>query len=338
MLPRSPLGALQFGGAAEDESESLQADVMRFMAILGLCLMVIFALVQSLPSVGETREQVREQEAERAAHRVEIAELREQLSILSNNNRQIQAQLEQNEKTIEELKITDTDTVELQSRLYEYEQTIETQNARLQLNTAIEVQIRELDQQRDQLQSENQRLVQQLQVQQTTVQAQSSEIAALESRLAESQSAPTVQESQLAPVPVTEPEPVLVTEPAPEPAPEPSEAEGFRLTFASNDAFFSLVRNGEIDVFVITPQNEGYQLARSGQELLPSPLPRQVQDINTASLPSSLLSILSRQRLSTSSRWGVVLSARVMQGIDQARAGARGGTLSIDSTADVILK
>ena len=32
------------GGAAD-----LQTDVMRFMAILGLCLVAIFALVQSLP-------------------------------------------------------------------------------------------------------------------------------------------------------------------------------------------------------------------------------------------------------------------------------------------------
>ena len=33
-----------------DEVEALQTDVMRFMAILGFCLMVIFALVQSIPT------------------------------------------------------------------------------------------------------------------------------------------------------------------------------------------------------------------------------------------------------------------------------------------------
>ncbi len=34
-----------------DEAEALQADVMRFMAILCICLMIIFALVKSLPMV-----------------------------------------------------------------------------------------------------------------------------------------------------------------------------------------------------------------------------------------------------------------------------------------------
>ncbi len=37
------------GGLPENEVEALQTDVMRFIAILGICLMVIFALVQSLP-------------------------------------------------------------------------------------------------------------------------------------------------------------------------------------------------------------------------------------------------------------------------------------------------
>ena len=36
-------------GSQGNEVEALQTDVMRFIAILGICLMVIFALVQSLP-------------------------------------------------------------------------------------------------------------------------------------------------------------------------------------------------------------------------------------------------------------------------------------------------
>lgn len=330
MLPRSPLGALQYGGAAEDESESLQADVMRFMAILGLCLMVIFALVQSLPSVGETREQVREQEAMRAAQTVEIAELREQLSLLSSNNRQIQAQLQQNNQTIEQLSSANADALELQVQLRQYEETIELQNAQLRQSATAEERIRELSEQRDKLQMDIRDVIQQLEERQSTVQVQMSEIASLESRLTEAQSNPVVQEPQT--LTTTEPESDA------EPNSEPAESEGFRLTFASNEAFFALVKNGEIDVFVITPKNEGYQLARTGRELLPSPLPSQIQDINRASLPSVLVDVLSRQRLSQSSRWGVVLSAQVMQGIDQARAGARGGTLSIDSAAGVKLK
>jgi len=42
-LPRGRAGG-------PDEAEMLQTDVMRFIAILGLCLMAVFALVQSLPA------------------------------------------------------------------------------------------------------------------------------------------------------------------------------------------------------------------------------------------------------------------------------------------------
>ena len=54
-MTRSPLfypmhrGDTEAGGAAD-----LQTDIMRFMAILALCLVAIFALVQSIPLIPET--------------------------------------------------------------------------------------------------------------------------------------------------------------------------------------------------------------------------------------------------------------------------------------------
>ena len=41
---------------SESEIEALQTDVMRFIAILGICLMVIFALVQALPVSSNTNQ------------------------------------------------------------------------------------------------------------------------------------------------------------------------------------------------------------------------------------------------------------------------------------------
>ena len=46
-----------------DEMEALQSDVMRFMAILGLCLMIIFALVQSLPQNSQQKADVTSEHA-----------------------------------------------------------------------------------------------------------------------------------------------------------------------------------------------------------------------------------------------------------------------------------
>jgi len=69
-----------------DEMEALQTDVMRFIAILGLCLMVIFALVKSLPMVPpDDRPRIEDPEslsgeAERLGNR--IRELRKVLTDL----------------------------------------------------------------------------------------------------------------------------------------------------------------------------------------------------------------------------------------------------------------
>ena len=49
MIPRrNSRYAAQTGGPGSD-TDALQTDVMRFMSILGLCLMALFALVQSIP-------------------------------------------------------------------------------------------------------------------------------------------------------------------------------------------------------------------------------------------------------------------------------------------------
>lgn len=48
-MTRSPLNYPMGSGADSDGAAELQTDVMRFMAILSLCLVAIFALVQSIP-------------------------------------------------------------------------------------------------------------------------------------------------------------------------------------------------------------------------------------------------------------------------------------------------
>ncbi len=53
MIPANRLAVVRRHTATSD-MEALQTDVMRFMAILGLCLTAIFALVQDLPAVTST--------------------------------------------------------------------------------------------------------------------------------------------------------------------------------------------------------------------------------------------------------------------------------------------
>ena len=75
-----------------DEAELLQTDVMRFIAILGLCLMAIFALVQSLPA---TPPDLRPKIAEQASLAEKALELKEQIRSLGTELTALQARVEQ---------------------------------------------------------------------------------------------------------------------------------------------------------------------------------------------------------------------------------------------------
>ena len=78
-MNRSPLFyPLSRGGSAGgDGAADLQADVMRFMAIISLCLVAIFALVKSIPSTPAVPEPVPEPVPEKPApvEEVEVVEV-----------------------------------------------------------------------------------------------------------------------------------------------------------------------------------------------------------------------------------------------------------------------
>lgn len=67
-MMRSPLHYALGRGAQMDAADAeLQTDVMRFLAILSLCLVAIFALVQTIPATQKSVEQPRTIELPRAA-------------------------------------------------------------------------------------------------------------------------------------------------------------------------------------------------------------------------------------------------------------------------------
>ena len=74
--------ASRFHGRSPSDGETLQTDVMRFMAILGLCLTAIFALVRTLPSDGvEARgnsEMKSDTQSETANLKKQVRKLRQQ--------------------------------------------------------------------------------------------------------------------------------------------------------------------------------------------------------------------------------------------------------------------
>lgn len=337
MLQRSPYYLMDAGSTQSDESESLQADVMRFMAILGLCLMVIFALVQSLPSVPVDRETVREQAAQQSALLREITELREQVTTLG-------FAVQQAESDTSEV----TGTAELQKQALEAQaQRIIELEALVSRSEMLNIELSEQVSDMTQLLDVQQREPTQQQVEQRPQEQGQLQAAGQAQELAEAQAAQQAQEltdmrerlSQQATDQQGSPDTESIfnsDETAAEPAVESSQEEGFRLRFATDTAFFRQVAAGRVEVYAKT-DGGGYKLAANGQRLLASTLPERFQKISAESLPDSLRGALSAANIAGTAQWGVVLSADVLEAIQNAQIGAAGGLLVIQESGAVIL-
>ena len=73
---------------SDSELEALQTDIMRFMAILGFCLMVIFALVQAIPPSSNASQLIIEET------------LVSQVEALKQEAEELSKQVEKNRKTL----------------------------------------------------------------------------------------------------------------------------------------------------------------------------------------------------------------------------------------------
>jgi small-conductance mechanosensitive channel len=85
---------------ASDDTEALQTDIMRFLSILGFCLMIIFALVQSLPPPSTTTPAPQAISEAMLTHQIEsyqaqVAQLKQQLEALQAAHQQQKQQWQQ---------------------------------------------------------------------------------------------------------------------------------------------------------------------------------------------------------------------------------------------------
>lgn len=89
-------------GADQAQLAALETDIMRFFAIIGFCLMVIFALVQSL-SVSSQEKAVTQEQSARQDAQLTLKELQVNNQSLQLENLQLQQQLVQRSETLSKL-------------------------------------------------------------------------------------------------------------------------------------------------------------------------------------------------------------------------------------------
>lgn len=161
--------------------------------------------------------------------------------------------------------------------------------------------------------------------------------------------------------PAPEPEPTPVSRPAPIPEPTPIERrapeaapvqpvvsepppaetreEGFTLRFASDTALKALVAREEVGLYAI----DGNRAMRLGSDrgrlqFWQASLPKQVHEMDAATVPTDVTRALSRSGANDSVYWGVTLTASLSRQLDRYLGSASSGELVIAADGNMRLE
>jgi hypothetical protein len=313
-----------------DDVEILQTDVMRFFAILCLCLMAIFALVKALPMApaedgpkisepDDLRKEAQSLQFEIAALKKKLAETHTQLEAAAGAAQQSSLQARQAEKDeqafLTRLGLTRQELKEVSQSLKKTGGELKKREKKLaELLSAINDKQRIRSELKTQIKNET-RDLRQIQ-------------AALDrAREKANQSRSQNQHS--------------VKKPAEESRKQQPVRKGFTLRFVSDEALQRLIAGGKVKFYAMAAQN-AWQLQLTGGRpvYISAKSPRQIYEMETATVPIDFLAAFKRQVAAfgrTTLTWGVTLPAQTTASINQLIAGRDGGDLAIMPDGEVIL-
>ncbi len=329
MIGHGPGRHLRFPGRRPtSDTESLQTDVMRFMAILGLCLTAVFALVRSIPQPLEASP------PEPAANpdllrQVSARQLR--LSTLEQQAALAKDRLQEKQNGIAQAEVALT---EVQSRLRAVLASEERTRKEQDLARA------EMHRLNRELAREQQRVT----AAERTTRHRERQLADTERLLQETREELTRQatiERSLEPVTPEPIPPADKRQPAPRgPVAAPAES-GFVLRFESDSALDRLLRTRSARFFAMLG-TQAWSLTLRG----PRPIftedafPRRFYEMSPATVPPSYRQALRLAAGATSPQpvvWGVELPASVEHSVTALMRNAAGGVLVIGGDGAVDL-
>ncbi len=324
MISRATQPAASASRAAD--TENLNTDVMRFMAILGLCLAAIFALVQSVPMRPADEPPARPrgdaEPPEAVRERTRLMELRKEISRLSEQTRKTR---QQNQSATRTLALT-------RERL-----TVATDQAsRLRRERAqMESELRELNRQLQHRRSELD------EVRKTLRQRSDSPAAPEHLRTAQQEQPDRIPAPLEAPRPQHQPmvhdKPL---EPARPPAPLPA-GKGFTLRFASGGVLEHMVSRGTVSLYgMVDKQAWRLSLPAGRPGFTPDAFPARYHEMTRETVPSAYRRALERTpgvAKGNAVIWGVRLPAQTERAIGDLTRNLQGGDLVIRSDGKVYL-
>ena len=317
----------RYSATPGSDTDALQTDVMRFMSILGLCLMAVFALVQSMPQA----------ETDRSRPEPGLEKLHQDIALQQERAQRLQVDL--NRLTAQVRKAHDRNasaqralsSAQKQLTLL-VDQTEQARSDRERLNVELEDLRGQLAQGRHELAG----------IQQAAEQKAHS-LQALQRRLREEQKnlddiSQRATALKLTPAPPHD-------SPATEKRPSPlsgSKNQGFTLRFASVEALERLVAAGTVSLYAMADKQAWrLSLADGSPVFAPDVFPGWFHQMAPSTVPVAYVRTLETsvgQPPPAPLVWGVQLPAATKQGIASLTRGQTGGDLVIDADGRVTLE
>lgn len=308
-------------GSGGSDTETLQTDVMRFMAILGLCLTAVFALVQSLPARKMDRpweEPPAEPMQEGSENeQTQALELRAQLQRLSAQTGQARVRHDQAKRSL-------TSTQEQLARALD--ELDQARRERVHLTAELEGLRRALGQGRQALQA-----------------VQTANNSALRHEQPDEQQPPPRRDSQ----------PVTALGAQPEDASKPrvagqtrgsepvSAAQGFTLRFASSETLDRLVDIGSVRFYGMARKRAWrLSLQQGAPGFAQDAFPAQFHEMSPATVPLPYVEAFeksARDLAGSAVVWGVQLPPETERQIVSLTRDVQGGALVIGADGQVRL-
>jgi hypothetical protein len=329
-LHPSPMFYFQDTPSLLDDAEMLQTDVMRFFAILCLCLMAVFALVKTLPmappDTGPALVDPADQKTEATLLQKKIAALKEKLDELQTR---VQAAAVAAKQASDQAGKAAKTGEAVRDRVAKTKQELEKASQTLG-DTRREIELREFN-----LVQILEDIADKRQVRaglKTQIENETQSLTKIRVKLERvreklDRDHPPSQEPVKKPPGVT-------------PPPEPAQ-KGFTLRFASDEVLEKLISAGKVNFYAIAGKN-AWRLKLSGGRpvYIAAEFPRQIYEMETPTVPIDYAAVFQRQIAAFGRHtltWGVTLPGRMTASINQMVRGAKGGHLVITSNGQVKL-
>ena len=329
-LQPAPIFALHRSAALPNDVEILQTDVMRFFAIMCLCLMAIFALVKALPlAPAAERPTITEPvdlTAEASSLTQQIAALKKKLSAAQSQlNAATAAAKQSSAKAAHAAKGEKEVVARLRMARQELEKISHSlQKARAEINMR-EVTLAKIVKDIDDKRRVRAGLNAQIETETLSLKKLHAAVDRAKEKLDRDLHRQQAPQKELSKSPAT-PEPVR---------------KGFILRFASDAALETLISRGNVNFYALAATKAWQLKLNSGSPaFFPVKLPRKIYEMETATVPVDYVTVFQRQVAvfgRQTPTWGVTLPPQMSASIKGLIKDRESGDLVIMPDGEVIL-